>query len=71
MTFRVESEVLAFAQELQDLLDGVLPRPDDIAEQDRQVKVEVVVVWIFSATRIPFRPATGTSMRSGALPPAC
>lgn len=43
MTFRVESEVLAFAQELQDLLDGVLPRPDDVAEQDRQVKVEVVV----------------------------
>lgn len=43
MTFDIESEVLAFAQELQDLLDGVLPRPDDVPELDRQVRVEVFV----------------------------
>lgn len=43
MTFDVESEALAFAQELQDLLDGVLPRPADIPERDRQVRVEVMV----------------------------
>lgn len=43
MTFDIESEVLVFAQELQDLLDGVLPRPGDVPEQDRQVKAEVMV----------------------------
>jgi hypothetical protein len=42
VTFDIESEVLTFAQELQDLLDGVLPRPADVPEQDHQVKVEVV-----------------------------
>lgn len=42
MTFDIEAEVLGFAQELQDLLDGVLPRPDNVPEQDRQVRVEVL-----------------------------
>lgn len=41
MTIHVHSAAAAFGQELQDLLDGVLPRPWNVDERDRQVQVVV------------------------------
>jgi hypothetical protein len=35
VTFDVEAEALAFAQEIQDVLDGVLPVPPPVASDDR------------------------------------
>ncbi|MFP5070168.1 hypothetical protein ACLFMI_10940 [Pseudonocardia nantongensis] len=43
MTFDIETEVLAFAQELQDLLDGVLPRPDSVPAEERRIRAEAMV----------------------------
>lgn len=42
MTFDVQKAVLTFAQEVQDLLDSVLPRPDDVPPEDRQVQVPFI-----------------------------
>jgi hypothetical protein len=42
VTIDVQKAVLAFAQEVQDLLDSVLPRPDDVPPEDRQVQVPFI-----------------------------
>ncbi|MFC5993539.1 hypothetical protein ACFQE5_04825 [Pseudonocardia hispaniensis] len=39
MTIDVHQAALAFGQELQDLLDAVLPKPWNVDEHDRQVQV--------------------------------
>ncbi len=44
MTFDVQKAVLTFAQEVQDLLDSVLPRPDDVPPEDRRVQVPLSMV---------------------------
>lgn len=42
MTFDVQKAVQTFAQEMQDLLDAVIPRPDDVPPEDRQVQVPFI-----------------------------
>ncbi|MBN9739182.1 MULTISPECIES: hypothetical protein [unclassified Pseudonocardia] len=42
MTFDVEAEALAFAQEIQDVLDGVLPVPATVDLDDRIVTAHTV-----------------------------
>ncbi len=42
MTFDVQKAVQTFAQEMQDLLDAVIPRPDDVPPKDRQVQVPFI-----------------------------
>lgn len=42
MTLDVGAAALAFAQEVQDLLDGVLPVPDGVSTQDRQVQADTM-----------------------------
>lgn len=39
MSIDIQKAVLDFAQEMQDLLDSVLPRPDDVPPEDRKVQV--------------------------------
>lgn len=42
MTIDVQKAVQDFAQELQDLLDSVLPPPDDVPAEDRRVQVPFI-----------------------------
>lgn len=42
MTIDVQRAVQDFAQEVQDLLDSVLPRPDDVSPEDRKVGVPFI-----------------------------
>lgn len=42
MTIDIQEAVLTFAQEVQDLLDAVLPRPADVPPEDRQVQVPFI-----------------------------
>lgn len=39
MTIDVQGAAQEFAQELQDLLDGVLPRPEGASSEERRVQV--------------------------------
>jgi hypothetical protein len=42
VTIDVQRAVQDFAQEVQDLLDSVLPRPDDVSPEDRKVGVPFI-----------------------------
>ena len=42
MTIAIQKAVLTFAQEVQDLLDSVIPRPEDVPPEDRQVQVPFI-----------------------------
>lgn len=42
MTIDIQEAALTFAQEVQDLLDSVLPRPEDVPPKDRQVQVPFI-----------------------------
>jgi hypothetical protein len=42
VTIDVQKAVQDFAQEVQDLLDSVLPRPDDVPPDDRKVQVPFI-----------------------------
>jgi hypothetical protein len=43
VTIDIQDAALTFAQEVQDILDSVLPRPDDVPPKDRQVQVLFMV----------------------------
>jgi hypothetical protein len=42
VTFDVQKAVQTFPQEMQGLLDAVIPRPDDVPPEDRQVQVPFI-----------------------------
>jgi hypothetical protein len=42
VTIDIQEAVLTFAQEVQDLLDSVLPRPDDVQPKDRQIQIPFI-----------------------------
>lgn len=42
MTFDIQKAVLSFAQEVQDLLDSILPCPETVSPEDRQVQVPFI-----------------------------